>query len=271
MAHGDLRAVMPTPLDEVRTALAIFDETLFTRRPPALRARVDRGARRGRRRRRGRAALASDARADGTGTRSPRRRRRSALGLVDRRRPRRPPGRHGATSRSTLPLHADHLLRGYEAVARRLMQTIAARVAHDRCDRALGIALAQDAEELPETMRQLRRRFPEEPYRQRLGRDRGAHPADAGGAHRRDRRRGRAATRTPTPLDVELAVVQEALAADGLGRVAYGELADLRWQLGDVRVPPRFARGPPARGRPPGGDRGARRRGGPGGELVAAA
>ena len=27
---GDLRAVMPTPLDEVRSALAIFDETLFT-------------------------------------------------------------------------------------------------------------------------------------------------------------------------------------------------------------------------------------------------
>ena len=29
MAHGDLRAVLPTPLDEVRSALAIFDETLF--------------------------------------------------------------------------------------------------------------------------------------------------------------------------------------------------------------------------------------------------
>jgi phosphoenolpyruvate carboxylase len=32
-------------------------------------------------------------------------------------------------------------------------------------------------------------------------------------------------------LDAELGVIADALVADGLGRVAYGELADLRWQL----------------------------------------
>src|SRR5262249_39177492 len=32
-------------------------------------------------------------------------------------------------------------------------------------------------------------------------------------------------------LDAELAELQEALAADGLARVAWGEVADLRWQL----------------------------------------
>ena len=127
-------------------------------------------------------------------------------------------------------LQADHLLRGYEAVALRLMQTIAARVAPDAVDRALDHALAQDGEELPETMRQLRRRFPEEPYRQRLG-------AIAERVRRtRAALTGETAPRTggyadPEALDAELAVVQHALAADGLGRVAYGELADLRWQL----------------------------------------
>ena len=35
---GDLRAVLPTPLDEVRSALAIFDETLFTVVPRYVRA-----------------------------------------------------------------------------------------------------------------------------------------------------------------------------------------------------------------------------------------
>ena len=33
---SDLRIVSPTPLDEVRTAMAFFDATLFTRRPTAV-------------------------------------------------------------------------------------------------------------------------------------------------------------------------------------------------------------------------------------------
>ena len=127
-------------------------------------------------------------------------------------------------------LQADHLLRGYEAVASRLMQTVAARVPASRLDRALDTALVRDAEELSDTARQLRRRFPDEPYRQRLG-----------GIAERLRRTRAALTgetaartggyRTPAVLDAELAVLQDALVADGLARVAYGELADLRWQL----------------------------------------
>ena len=65
----------------------------------------------------------------------------------------------------------------------------------------------------------------------------------------------------PTELDAELAEIQEALVADGLGRVAWGEVAELRWQLAtfgfhlaslEVRqhtaVHARGARGDPARG-----------------------
>ena len=142
-------------------------------------------------------------------------------------------GHPGVTADVTLQaarLQAEHLLRGYEAVASRLMQTVAARVPPERLDRALGSRLARDAEELPETVRHLRRRFPEEPYRQRLGAI----------AERLRRTRasltGETAPRTggyadAAALDAELVVIQEALVADGLGRVAYGQLADLRWQV----------------------------------------
>lgn len=231
---ADLRAVVPSPLDEVRSALAIFDETLFTVVPRLQRA-VDRALDAGAR---GEAAangsangappVASDA--GRTGTRPVQAPSLLQFGSwigSDR------DGHPGVTADVTLQaarLQADHLLRGYEAVALRLMQTIAARVAPERVDRALGSALARDAEELPETVRQLRRRFPEEPYRQRLG----------AVAERLRRTRaaliGETAPRTggyrdPAALDGELAVVQAALAADGLGRVAWGEVADLRWQL----------------------------------------
>jgi phosphoenolpyruvate carboxylase len=231
---GDLRSVVPSPLDEVRSALAIFDETLFTVVPRFQRA-VDRaldavaakpgGVRAGDS---DDTAVAADAGL--TGTRPvgvpPLLRFGSWIG-ADR------DGHPGVTAEVTLDaarLQADHLLRGYEAVAGRLMQTISARVAPERMDRALGSALARDAEELPEIMRQLTRRFPDEPYRQRLG------------AVAERLRRTRAALigetapraggyRSPAALEAELDVIQSALAADGLGRVAYGEVADLRWQL----------------------------------------
>ncbi len=240
---GGVRAVAPTPLDEVRSALAIFDETLFTVVPRFQRA-VDRALD---------AATAGD-RGSGepagtapepagtalrpvyagdsgrTGTRpvaAPALLRFGSWIGADR------DGHPGVTSDVTLDaarLQAEHLFRGYEAVASRLMQTIAARVPPHRIDRALGSRLARDAEELPETMRQLRRRFPEEPYRQRLGAI----------AERLRRTRaaltGQAAPRSggypdAGALDRELAEVQDALAADGLARVAHGQLADLRWQL----------------------------------------
>ncbi|MEW6225777.1 MAG: phosphoenolpyruvate carboxylase [Chloroflexota bacterium] len=230
---GDLRAVTPTPLDEVRSALAIFDETLFTAVPGFQRA-LDRAliaalvagaaASPGS----GGSVVAGDAGRSGTRpVVAPAVLRFGSWIGADR------DGHPGVIADVTLHaarLQAEHLLRGYEAVAGRLMQTVAARVAPERLDRGLGSALARDAEQLPETVRQLRRRFPEEPYRQRLGAI----------AERLRRTRaaltGETAPRTggypgPGALDAELAVVQAALAADGLARVAYGELADLRWQV----------------------------------------
>ena len=223
---GDVRAVVPQPLDEVRSALAIFDETLFTVVPRFERA-VDRAIDRGRARDPD-GALATDAGLTGTHpVTAPALLRFGSWIGADR------DGHPGVTADITLHaarLQADHLIHGYEAVALRLMQTVAARVAPDHVDRSLGSALARDAEELPETVRQLRRRFPEEPYRQRLG----------AVAERLRRTRatltGETAPRsgsyaTPAALDAELATIQAALIADGLERSAYGEVADLRWQV----------------------------------------
>jgi phosphoenolpyruvate carboxylase len=222
---SDLRLVTPTPLDEVRTAMAFFDATLFTVAPRLYRVldeALDPATRR---------AMGPATDSGRSGTRPP---------LVpsflhwgswiggDR------DGHPGVTAEiteKTLRIQADHVLRGYEAVATRLMQTIAVATSSERVARPLASRLARDAEDLPETDRQLRRRFPDEPYRQRFGfiaerlrRTRAALTGEA--APRTGRYAG------PADLDTELAEVQEALAVDGLARVAWGEVAELRWQLG---------------------------------------
>ena len=111
------------------------------------------------------------------------------------------------------------------------MQTIAAATSAERVARPLASRLARDAEDLPETDRQLRRRFPDEPYRQRFGfiaerlrRTRAAlvgEPAPLTGRYAGGRE-----------LEAELAEIADALVADGLERVAWGEVAELRWQVG---------------------------------------
>jgi phosphoenolpyruvate carboxylase len=233
---ADLRASAVSPLDEVRTALAFFDETLFRVVP-----RVYRDA-----------DAALDAiRAGSPATDLP----HAGPGLLDEatdagRTGTRPPlvrpflawdswiggdrdGNPAVTAElteRTLRIHADHVLRGYEAVATRLAQTIAAATPADRVSRALAGRLARDAELLPDLDRQLRRRYPDEPYRQRFGfiaerlRRTRAH-LTAQAAPLTGRYAG------PDELDGELAEIQDALVEDGLGRVAWGEVADLRWQL----------------------------------------
>jgi phosphoenolpyruvate carboxylase len=221
---SELRSVAPTPLDEVRTALAFFDETLFGAVPRLLRA-AD-------------AALGADigpapveaADTGESGTRPPRTTQFLRWGSwIGADRDGNPAVTAEVTER-TLRIHADHVLRGYEAVARRLSQTLAATVEEGRTAQSLVTRLGRDAELLPELDRQLRRRFPDEPYRQRFGFV----------AERIRRTRafltGEAAPLTGryvavAELDEELAEIQDALAADGLARIAWGEVQDFRWQL----------------------------------------
>jgi len=209
---SDLRAVAPEPLDEVRTAMAVFDATLFTLAPRVYRS-VD-------------AALGAD-----TGERPPRVPAFLRFGSwIGGDRDGNPAVTADLTER-TLRIQADHVLHGLEAVALRLMQTISATTPHARVSRALATRLARDAEELPETDRQLRRRFPDEPYRQRFGfvaeRLRRTRVVLAGESGPRAGHYADAAA-----LDEELAEIQAALVGDGLERVAWGEVAELRWQVG---------------------------------------
>ena len=222
---SDLRLVAPTPLDEVRTAMAFFDATLFTVVPRlyrALDAALDPPG--------GRAAgPAADS--GRTGTRPPRVGSFLHWGSwIGGDRDGNPEVTSEITER-TVRIQADHVLRGYEAVATRLMQTAAAASSGDHVSRPLASRLARDAEDLPETDRLLRRRFPDEPYRQRFGfiaerlrRTRAAltgEPAPISGRYG-----------GPEDLDAELAELQDTLVADRLERLAWGEVAEMRWQLG---------------------------------------
>ncbi|HYN69326.1 MAG TPA: phosphoenolpyruvate carboxylase [Candidatus Eisenbacteria bacterium] len=237
---ADLRIVVPTPLDEVRTAMAIFDATLFSVVPRFYRT-VDGALDRARPRSGG---LAGDS--GMTGTRPPRSpaflRWGSWIG-GDRDGN---PSVTAAITDATLRIQTDHVLRGYEAVATRLMQTVAPALGADgpggplagSLAPALVARLAADATLLPETDRQLRDRFPDEPYRQRFGfvaerlrrtRDVLTAEAPSPGA---PRRQDPAAYASAGELDAELGELQAGLVADGLDRVAWGEVQAFRWQLG---------------------------------------
>jgi phosphoenolpyruvate carboxylase len=219
---ADVRPTGLSPLDEVRTVLAFFDETLFTLLPRVLRSvdgALDRAAGGG---------SASDTGA--TGTRPPRvspflRWGTWVGGDRDGN-----PTLTAELSEQTLRIQADHVLRGLEAVAIRLMNTISATASDDALPRALVSRLGRDAEAMPDLDRQLRRRFPAEPYRRRLGfvaerlrRTRhwltgtpGSQAARYDGAHE---------------LLAELDELQAALVEAGLGRVAWGGMQELRWQV----------------------------------------
>ena len=223
-----IRRLAPTPIDEVRTAMTFFDETLFRVVPRVYRA-FDRAldwaeATEGE----DEAATAGDA--GTTGTRPARvaafLRWGSWIG-GDR------DGNPTVTAELTrqVPrIHADHLLHGYEAVATRLLATIAAYVPRENVQPVLEARLARDAEELAETMRDLTRRYPDEPYRRRLGaiaerlRRTRAYLTEESGAII-----GR--YEIPGQLIAELEEMQRSLVADRLPRVAYGEVQDFRWQV----------------------------------------
>jgi len=236
---ADLRSVRPSPLDEVRTALTFFDETLFSVLPQFYRAIDtvldtvrDAESRRGAAAAAGEAAAISDAATDSgrTGTRAP-----LVPALLqwgswiggDR------DGNPNVTAEVTMQavrIQTDHILRGLAAVATRLSSTISVSAPRGGLPPALLARLSDDAEQLPELSRQLVTRFPDEPYRQRLG-----------AIAERLRRTRAHLTETPAPmagrypgaaaLASDVADLQAALVAGGMFRVAWGELQDFRWQI----------------------------------------
>ena len=234
-----IRRLAPSPMEEVRTALTFFDETLFRAVPRVYRAFE-------------RAVDVIPAGEGGPGdpdhSSSARGRRRAEVdeassGMLP---PQVPaflrwgswiggdrdgnPNVTAELTRQVPRVHADHVLRGYEAVVTRLVATIAVNVPRAALQPALEARLARDAEELPETMRDMARRYPDEPYRRRLGaiaerlRRTRSYLTEEGGpiSGRYD---------SPARLLAEIDEIQRCLVADRLPRVAYGEVQDLRWQV----------------------------------------
>ena len=221
---SSLRSGRPSPLDAVRTAMVFYDETLFNVTPSLYRA-VDAaldGLAPARSRARG------PARDSGrSGTRPPRIAPFLAWGswvggdrdgnpVVD-----------AAVTREVPAIHADHVLRGYERVAERLMQTVSLLSVTP----PEGIAGQLDYGEraFPQLGAELRRRFPREAYRRAFGfiAERARHTRE--GLVSGDAPPG--AYDSAGELLADVRAIQSALEADGAARVAWGEVQDFRWQV----------------------------------------
>ncbi len=190
-----IRATAPGPLDEVRSAMALFDESLFVVVPRVYRA-VSRAL--------GRADVPAFL---GFG---------SWIGGDRDGNPR----VTAAVTSDTMAVQFDHVVRAYENVCRRLAQTITVRA---KVDDALADRLAADVRDMPALAREEESRFPDEPFRRRFAymaeRLRRTRVGDAGGYS------------SPDALLAELDEIAVALVELDLARVVAGELLDLRWQV----------------------------------------
>jgi phosphoenolpyruvate carboxylase len=207
-----LRRDRPSPLDEVRSVMAVFDTTLFRLVPAAYRALEQ--------------ALAGEA----SGTRPP---------------PFRPYLRWGSwvggdrdgnpsvtaeTTRAAMAVQADHVLRGLEAVTRRVGNALTVSAATTPPTPELLASLARDRAAFPGPAAAVGTRRPDEPYLQklllaaeRLAATRAALLGQAG-----QDPAGR--YRDAGEFLADLRLVQASLAASGAPRLAYGELQHLAWQ-----------------------------------------
>ncbi len=182
----------PTPLDEVRATMALFDRTIFSLLP----------------------ALCRGAGADGPPT------IRWATWVGGDR-----DGNPQVTAdvtRDAMAIQTDHVLRGYESAARRIARSLSVSEREVAASRAMRAALARDAATFPVRAAELERKLPDAPHRralvmiaERLLATREAGPGAYDG---------------PQVFVDDLARVQTSLAAGGATRLAGGELQQLIWQ-----------------------------------------
>jgi phosphoenolpyruvate carboxylase len=217
---SQLRVKAMDPIDEVRTVMTAFDETLF-RVVPAVYRELDRaltatatatatGAE---------AGTATGAGA-GTATPVPAYLRFGSWVGADR------DGNPFVTAqvtRETATIQADHILRALETATVRTGRALTVHEATTPPSAGLRRALAAAAAAHPELLAEITARSPQEPYRTYL-----LYAAQRISATRM--RNADLAYPGPAEFLADLRVVQASLAAAGAGLQAYGELQNLIWQ-----------------------------------------
>ena len=198
---SQLRVKAMDPIDEVRTVMTAFDETLF-RVVPAVYRELDR---------------ALD---EPESKPVPAYLRFGSWVGADR------DGNPFVTAqvtRETASIQADHILRALEAATARTGRALTVHEATTPPSPGLRRALAAAAAAHPELLAEIAARSPQEPYRTYL-----LYAAQRINATRM--RHADLAYPGPAEFLADLRVIQESLAAAGAGRQAFGELQNLIWQ-----------------------------------------
>ncbi|MGK2949705.1 MAG: phosphoenolpyruvate carboxylase [Acidimicrobiales bacterium] len=200
-----LRSTRPGPLDEVRTAMATFDTTLFDLAPRLYRS----------------AATALGVDDADVGEQIPAFLRFGSWIGGDRDGN---PFVTAAVTGETLEIHADHVLRALEGAAAQVGRSLTADAASTPPSPALRERLALDAAAWPRLLADIQLSSPAEPHRAKML----VVAARLGATRTGD------ATMAYTDVDEllgSLRVVQGSLTAAGAHRLAQGGLQDLIWQV----------------------------------------
>ncbi len=202
---AQLRSTKLDPLDEVRTAMAAFDETLFRVVPQVYRA-LD-------------AALGG-----GAGTGKPRARAFIRYGSWiggDR------DGNPNVTSKVTrdaVLIQAEHVLIALENATLRIGRSLTLTADYTPASAGLRAALSSAVNDHPDVVSEMATRSPREPHRQWL--------MFVAARIAATRQRGLdLAYRSPEQLLADLRTAQDSLVEAGANRQAYGELQHLIWQV----------------------------------------
>ncbi|MEV6151091.1 phosphoenolpyruvate carboxylase [Nonomuraea sp. NPDC052129] len=201
---AQLRSTKLDPLDEVRTAMAAFDETLFRMVPQVYRS-LD-------------AALG-----EGTGTRPPLARPFIRYGSWIGGDRDGNPNVTAKVTRETVQIQSDHVLTALETACTRIARTLTSAEQFAPPSPELRAALAAAVDAHPEVVSEMATRSPSEPHRQWLM----FVAARIAATLRRDLD---LAYRAPAELLADLRLAQDSLSGHA-ARQAYGELQQLIWQV----------------------------------------
>ncbi|WP_253871913.1 phosphoenolpyruvate carboxylase [Actinomadura rupiterrae] len=194
------------PLDEVRTAMAAFDETIF-RVVPRIYRTLD--------------AALDDGR---TGTRPPRVRPYLRFGSWIGGDRDGNPYVTAQVTREAVMIQSEHVLRALATMATRIGRELTVSDFTTRASDGLRAALGAARTANPVHLAEIAKRSPDEPHRQFL-----LHVSDRITATLE--RNADLAYANPDELLADLAVLQESLAEGGATRQAYGRVQDLIWQV----------------------------------------